>query len=146
MKKYLLILSCFVASFSLAFSVASKKQKPFPDFGYMAPANEVTNINEVFKLSQNYPKTLPKNKLPEFYSIDYKKDWRKYLLSIRSYCYEGNTGVNFRVENNKTRNWYHMPFQHYSANGREGYHGLTREAPVGTNQFAPNQSYATAGA
>jgi hypothetical protein len=146
MKKPILIIVSLMAAFCLAFSIKPKKQKPFPDFGYMAPPSEVTNVSEVFKLSQSYPKTLPKNKLPEFYSIDYKKDWRKYLLSIRSYCYEGNTGVDFRVENNKTRNWYHMPFQHYSANGREGYHGLTREAPVGTNQFGPNQSYPTAGA
>ena len=101
MKKYLLIFACFIALFSLAFSIKPKKQQPFPDFGYMAPVNEITNINEVFKLSQNYPKTLPSNKLPEFYSIDYKKDWRNYLLSIRSYCYEGNTGVNFIVFNSK---------------------------------------------
>ena len=124
----------------------SKKQTPFPDFGYMAPPSEVTNTSQVFKLSQDYPKTLPNNKLPEFYSIDYKKDWRKYLLSIRSYCYEGNTRVDFRVEHNKARNWYHMPFQHYSPNGREGYHGLTKEAPVDAKQFGPNQSYSTAGA
>ena len=146
MKKSILIIVSLMAAFCLGFSIKPKKQKPFPDFGYMAPPSEITNASQVFKLSQNYPKALPNNQLPEFYSIDYKKDWRKYLLSIRSYCYEGNTGVDFRVENNKVRNWYHMPFQHYSANGREGYHGLTREAPVGTNQFGPNQSYSTAGA
>ena len=39
-----------------------------------------------------------------------------------------------------------MPFQHYSPNGREGYHGLTKEAPVDVKQFGPNQNYSTAGA
>ena len=146
MKIKSLILTAIIVALFLSFTIKPKKQIPFPDFGYMVPASEITNVSDVFKLSQDYPRTLPNNKLPEFYNIDYKKDWRSYLLAIRSYCYEGNTGVDFRVENNKFRNWYHMPFQHYSENGREGYHGLTREAPVGIKQFAPTQSYNTAGA
>jgi len=77
----------------------SKAQTKFPDFGFMVPPSEVTNVNEVFKLSQDYPKSLPKNKLPKFYSIDYKTNWREYLLSVRDYCFEGNTNVDFRVEN-----------------------------------------------
>ena len=91
MKKSILIIVSLMAAFCLGFSIKPKKQKPFPDFGYMAPPSEITNASQVFKLSQNYPKALPNNQLPEFYSINYKKDWRKYLLSIRSYCYEGNT-------------------------------------------------------
>ena len=145
-KPLILISTTIIIAAVTLLTITTRKQKPFPDFGYMAPPSEITNANHVFKLSQDYPRTLPNNKLPEFYNIDYKKDWRSYLLAIRAYCYEGNTGVDFRVENNKIRNWYHMPFQHYSANGREGYHGLTREAPVGIKQFASTQSYATAGA
>lgn len=148
MKKTVLItiLVCICGALSLAFSIKSKDQKPFPDFGYMVPPSEIINTNEVFKLSQNYPKQLPKTKTPEFYNIDYKKNWREYLLAVRSYCFEGNTSVDFRVENNKTRNWYHMPFQHYSLNGREGFHGLTKEAPVKAHQLAISQEYATSGA
>ena len=145
-KPLVLISTTIIIAVVTLQTIVLRKQKPFPDFGYMAPPSEITNASHVFKLSQDYPRIRPNNKLPEFYNIDYKKDWRSYLLAVRSYCYEGNAGVDFRVENNKTRNWYHMPFQHYSANGREGYHGLTKEAPVGVNQFASTQSYATAGA
>ena len=124
----------------------AKVQRKFPDFGFMVPVEKVTNSKEVFKLSQDYPKNLPKSPLPKFYSIDYKTNWREYLLSVRDYCFEGNTNVDFRVENNNVRNWYHMPFQHYSANGREGFHGLTKEAPVKPHQLAISQDYATSGA
>lgn len=124
----------------------TKIQRKFPDFGFMVPVDQVTNANEVFKLSQDYPKNLPNSALPKFYKIDYKTNWREYLLSVRDYCFEGNTNVDFRVENNKARNWYHMPFQHYSANGREGFHGLTKEAPVKPHQLAISQDYATSGA
>lgn len=139
-----LIIGCIITLYLI--TLKHKTQQPFPDFGFMVPPSEIKNINEVFKLSQQYPKTLPKNKLPDFYNIDYKKDWREYLLSVKSYCFEGNTDVDFRVEKNKQKKWYHMPFQHYSTNGREGYHGLTREAGIGKNQLAPTQSYSTAGA
>lgn len=147
------ILSVIFVSILVAFTAISikaksqsKVQMKFPDFGFMVPSSEVTNVNEVFKLSQDYPKNLPKNKLPKFYNIDYKTNWREYLISVRDYCFEGNTNVDFRVENNKARNWYHMPFQHYSANGREGFHGLTKEAPVKSHQLAISQEYATSGA
>jgi hypothetical protein len=119
-------------------------QIPFPDFGFMAPPDSVQG--QVFKLSQNYPASLPTGPLPPFYSTDFQKDWRKYLLQVRDYCFEGNTEVDFRVENNKTRAWYHMPWQHYGLSGREGFHGLTKEAPVQPKQLAPTQTGANSGA
>lgn len=149
MKNLSIIFISLLVAFT-AISIKAKSQHKiqikFPDFGFMVPSSEVTNVNEVFKLSQDYPKNLPKSKLPKFYNIDYKTNWREYLLSVRDYCFEGNTNVDFRVENNKARNWYHMPFQHYSANGREGFHGLTKEAPVKAHQLAISQEYATSGA
>jgi hypothetical protein len=110
---------------------------PFPDFGYMLPATEYDG--PIFKLSQNYPDTLPSD-IPSFLSIDYKKDWKSYLEKAQDYCFEGNTDVDFRVENNQVRKWYHMPWQHTSNNGREGIHGLTQEAPVKKYQLAPTQT------
>lgn len=144
----IIFISLLVAFTAISIKAKSqpKIQMKFPDFGFMVPSSEVTNVNQVFKLSQDYPKNLPKSKLPKFYNIDYKTNWREYLLSVRDYCFEGNTNVDFRVENNKARNWYHMPFQHYSANGREGFHGLTKEAPVKAHQLAISQEYATSGA
>ncbi len=117
---------------------------PFPDFGFMVPPDSVSG--EVFKLSQNYPATLPTTPLPAFFQTDYQKDWRKYLLQVQQYCFEGNTEVDFRVEKNTKRDWYHMPWQHYGSSGREGFHGLTKEAPVQPQQLAPTQTYKTGGA
>lgn len=120
---------------------------PFPDFGFMLPPAVVDSQGiRVFRLSQNYPDVLPTNPLPDFFQTDFKKDWRKYLLQVQKYCFEGNTEVDFRVEDNKTRNWYHMPWQNYTSNGREGFHGLTKEAPVQPFQLASGQSYKTGGA
>jgi hypothetical protein len=120
----------------------TSKQTPFPDFGYMVPDYK----GEVFVLSQNYPDTLPKQELPPFFQTDYKKDWRKYLLEVQKYCFEGNTEVDFRVLQNKVRHWYHMPWQHYGPQAREGFHGLTQEAPVKALQLAPTQTDTNTGA
>ncbi len=122
-------------------------QDPFPDFGFMLPPAKADSMGvRVFRLSQNYPEKLPTPPLPEFFKTDFKKDWKKYLLEVQKYCFEGNTETDFRVEDNKKRNWYHMPWQHYTANGREGYHGLTKEAPVKPYQLASSQNFATGGA
>ncbi len=127
---------------------------PFPDFGYLPAPSSYTG--PVFKLSQGYPKVMPKGALPAFFkklpakpfSNDFEKGgWRQYMMAVRDYCFEGNTGVDFRVENNQLRKWYHMPWQHYGPSGREGVHGLTKEAQVlvgqlGTTQNTSGQTYA----
>jgi hypothetical protein len=116
---------------------------PFPDFGYMLPPSQYDG--PVFKLVADYPDTLPTD-IPSFFSINYKHDWREYLERVQEYCFKGNTEVDFRVEKNKVRKWYHMPWQHYGDNGREGFHGLTQEAPVKAYQLAATQSDSTTGA
>lgn len=125
----------------------SAAKAPFPDFGFMLPPAQADSLGiRVFRLSQDYPEKLPEQPLPDFFQTDFKKDWRKYLMQVQQYCFAGNTDVDFRVEDNKVRKWYHMPWQHYSSNGREGFHGLTKEAPVQPYQLAATQSYATGGA
>ena len=124
-----------------------KEQQPFPDFGFMVDAGTVEKDNiPVFRLSQDYPTTMPETELPKFFEIDYQENWKEYLLAVQRYCFEGNTDVAFRPELNKVRDWYHMPWQHYSANGREGFHGLTKEAPVSVGQLGPDYTYSTGGA
>jgi hypothetical protein len=118
----------------------------YPDFGFMPPAHQY--VGRVFKLSQDYPAKLPGTP-PDVCTKDFdeiKKGWRQYLLEVRAYCFEGNVGAadvedDWRVENNKKRPWYHMPWQHYGPNGREGIHGLTKEAPVQVRQLAWTQGY-----
>ncbi len=125
---------------------AAGSQLPFPDFGFMAAPG--TYSGPVFKLSQNYPKSLPpKSAVPAFFSKLPKTPfsasdfgpWHDYMIAVRDYCFEGNTAVDFRVENNKVRAWYHIPWQHYGPAGREGIHGITKEASVQPKQLAPTQ-------
>ena len=94
----------------------------------------------LFVLSQNYPAERPAAR-PDFLSSDFKADWKGYMMKVRDYCFEGNTDVDFRVEHNKTRAWFHMPWQDYGPQGREGIHGLTKEARVQVQQLASSQTY-----
>jgi hypothetical protein len=120
----------------------------YPDFGYLPPPNQYEG--RVFKLSQDYPKVPPDaSQIPAFCKNDFedvKTNWRQYLLDVRAYCFKGNVlGGNveddWRVENNEENKWYHMPWQHYGPSGREGIHGLTKEAPVQVRQLAWSQTY-----
>lgn len=100
----------------------------------------------VFKLSQDYPAAKPgADKIPSFFSKFPKtltadfSNWQGYMMAVRDYCFEGNLDIDWRVQENKVRPWYHIPWQHYGAAGREGIHGLTKEAPVQPNQLAIGQ-------
>ena len=116
----------------------------FPDYGFMAPASQYSG--EPFRLSQDFPgakpdgKKLPAffTKLPKGFSADFTT-WREYMMAIRDYCFEGNVEVDWLVQNNKVRKWYHMPWQHYGSTGREGIRGLTKEASVAPGQLAVGQ-------
>lgn len=117
----------------------------FPDFGYMpAPG---TYTGRVFVLSQDYPTVQPQpdEGVKKILAIDFKKDWKAYLLAVRDYVLEGNINHpggyenDFFLEDNKVRHWYHVPWQHWGTTGREGYHGLTQEGPVSVQMLAPNQ-------
>ncbi len=148
--------SCLLASGTFAMSPrpataaassalpAAASQLPFPDFGFMAPPGQYTG--PVFRLSQDYPAALPGadrmpaffQKLPAVLSPDFSF-WRDYMLAVRDYCLEGNIAVDWRVQDNPVRAWYHIPWQHYGPGGREGIRGLTKEAPVQPGQLAPGQ-------
>jgi hypothetical protein len=117
---------------------------PFPDFGFLPPPTDYHG--DVFSLRQDYPNQKPAaqnrpdffSKLPPKFTTDFA-DWRNYMMAVRDYCFEGNLEVDWRVEHNKARKWYHIPWQHYGPGGREGIHGLTKEAPVQARQLGPRQ-------
>src|SRR2546423_4695125 len=115
-------------------------QPPFPNANpnYIPPPSVYSG--PLFVLSQDYPTQLP-NDLPAFLTTDFKGDWKNYMLRVRDYCFEGNTDVDFRVEHNNKRAWYHMPWQDFGPQGREGIHGLTKEAQVALQQLASTQTY-----
>ena len=116
----------------------------FPDYGFVAPSSQYTG--EPFRLSQDYPAKKPDGtkvpaffaKMPKGFTTDFT-GWREYMMALRDYCFEGNLEVDWRVEKNKARKWYHIPWQHYGNSGREGIHGLTKEAPVAPGQLAASQ-------
>ena len=125
--------ACFLAGMICRIIAADEAtvRGPFADFGFMpAPADY---SGRVFHLSQQYPPTEPgADELPAFLNIDFRKDWRKYILAARDYCFEGNVGAkdaedDFDVSHQTPVRWFHMPWQHFGAFGREGIHGLTKE-------------------
>ncbi|MCW0455515.1 hypothetical protein [Xanthomonas sacchari] len=114
----------------------------FPDFGYAPPS---TYKGPVFQLSQDYPQQPPSGPLPAFFQKLPKplsnnfEAWRGYADAVKAYCLEGNVESDWYVQNNKVRRWYHAPWQHYGPLGREGVHGLTKEAQIQVKQLAPTQ-------
>jgi hypothetical protein len=128
---------------SLLLAAPPSPPQRFPDYGFMAPSKYT---GEPFRLSQDYPATKPDGtklpaffaKMPKGFTTDFT-GWREYMMAIRDYCFEGNLEVDWRVEKNKARRWYHIPWQHYGETGREGIHGLTKEAPVQPGQLAASQ-------
>jgi len=114
----------------------------FPDFGYQPPA---TYTGPLFHLSQNYPATLPSGPPPAFFKLlptklsnDFEQ-WRPYVEAVKQYCLEGNVENDWVVQKNPLRHWYHAPWQHYGPLGREGIHGLTKEAQIQSKQLASTQ-------
>lgn len=119
---------------------------PFPDFAYRPKLKDYKG--PLFKLSQDYPPAKVVAEKPDFLSIpfnenDKEQNWLKYLLAVRSYCFEGNEELDeldWDVRNNDVRKWYHAPWQHWGRNGREGIRGLTREADAEPGQLATTQT------
>ncbi|TNF06753.1 MAG: hypothetical protein EP327_15745, partial [Pseudomonadales bacterium] len=107
----------------------------FPDFGYQPPSKEYSG--PLFQLSQSYPDAAPPaSALPAFFKLlpgkqsnDFET-WREYMDAVKDYCLEGNVENDWNVQKNTLRQWYHMPWQHYGPLGREGIHGLTKEAQI----------------
>jgi len=120
----------------------SGPQPPFPNANPLFIPPAAIYGGPLFVLSQDYPRQMPgPQSRPAFLSSDFKADWKAYMMKVRDYCFEGNTDVDFRVEHNKVRAWFHMPWQDYGPSGREGIHGLTKEAQVQKQQLASSQTY-----
>lgn len=131
-------------------TAASQEDKPYvdqqyPDFGFLPPPTEYKG--RVFTLSQRYPKAEPHAaQRPDFLTIDFREHWREYLLAAQDYCFEdnvqgGDVANDFDAALRAQPTWFHVPWQHATPNGREGVHGLTKEAPVQRQQLAISQTY-----
>ena len=94
----------------------------------------------VFQLRQDYPTSPPPAEGLSWKAFDYKTQPIQYVQSVLQYAYEGNTAVDWQVERNMTRNWYHAPWMHHGNQGRELVHGLTRERHSRAGELQPMQT------
>jgi hypothetical protein len=120
----------------------------FADFGQLPPPSSFTP-DRVFRLSADYPAVKPpvEPEVAKILAIDYTKDWRGYMDAVLDYVLQGNienrsVGEAFFLEDNHVRRWYHVPWQQWGDDGREGLHGLTAEGPVNPYVLSPQQSHA----
>jgi hypothetical protein len=106
----------------------------------------------VYKLSQDYPDTLPPQEQYPWLKIPFKNggpvDPAAYLKAMLQYGLEGNVDVDFYVQDNKVRRWYSMPWMDWNTevasdwpgtDGREFIHGLTHEFDSEGNTFGEAQ-------
>lgn len=130
-----LLLSC-----GLKNNPHSSANTPFHFLSYDTTYPPPQSASDVFELSQQYPDTFNVNEKHPWEAIDFKTDYKKYMQTVLDYCLEGNTEVDFKVQDNKVRTWYHAPWLTYGLNGREYHHGLTRERPVPAGELLPQQN------
>ena len=138
MKNKLSLLA--VVALFLLFSCDQPEKKKsikhnFPSYNNNFPPPVGTK--DIFELSQDYPDTFKVDEKYPWVAIDFKTDYEKYMKSVLDYCLEGNIDVDFKVQNNKIRKWYHAPWLHSGTNGREYHHGLTRERRVPKWEISP---------
>ena len=101
----------------------------FPSFDprHQPPAS----APHLFQLSQNYPIEYDSAASLPWEEIDVATHPIEYLYAVLAYCLEGNIEVEFVVQNNGIRKWYHAPWMHDDGEpngaGRECLRGMTRE-------------------
>jgi hypothetical protein len=119
----------------------ASSEEPFGSSRFIPPETEYKG--PLFELSQDYPTQMPqKSAMPAFFKTDFRQDWRTYMNEARTYCFEGNTNIEWRGQENQVRPWFHMPWQDWGKKGREGIHGLTLEASIRSGQLVKGQEYA----
>ncbi len=96
----------------------------FKDFHGAVDANW---SGPTFKLSQAYPSELPPAGDSPWLAIDFRTNPRDYLYTVLAYILDGNLDVEWRIQDNRKRKWYHAPWMEWDTYGREYVHGLTRE-------------------
>lgn len=138
--------------FRLCIVVAANVVLAGPCFAQVHPAfaNTIDTIppdwtGPKFELSKDYPTSLPSDPKP-WKAFDFKTQPEEYLKAILAYAREGNEEVEWRVEDNAVRKWYHAPgllapgSPSNAASGREFVHGLTRERTSPKLELHPNQT------
>jgi hypothetical protein len=96
----------------------------------------------VFRLSQNYPASVPPDTYP-WLNFDPMTQPKQYLNAALAYFFEGNiradVASSFDPPLDAVRTWYNAPWQDAGLNGREFVHGLTRERVSRPGELATTQ-------
>jgi len=92
-----------------------------------------------FKVRNNYPKTM-KAEEPAWAAIDYRTEPDRYLQAVLAYIVEGNTAVDWQLQKNRKRDWYHAAWMHPV---REPVHGLTFERGSRLHELSAQQTRRT---
>lgn len=130
--------SFFFAALAIACILLGEQSfAQFPDAHELPPSGWG---GSVFELSQDYPTVLPSPEDYPWNDIDFKTEPGDYLDAVLDYVVEGNTAVDWRVQNNAARKWYHAPWMHWGPRGREFIHGLTQERTSRPLELAPTQN------
>lgn len=106
--------------------------------GELPPSDEYDG--PLFKLSQDYPNSTSKPDKQPWLEVDPVGSPDAYQLAIREYFLAGMVEADFRVENNRVRKWYHMPWMHVGRNPRESIRGLTNERASRCHELGPQQN------
>ncbi|GFZ87786.1 hypothetical protein RLOatenuis_7810 [Rickettsiales bacterium] len=81
-------------------------------------------------------------------NVDFFQNWESYIGLVKAYVMKGNASQDYKnsffLEDNHIRNRNHIPWKHWRASGREGFHGLTREGGfMAPYVLAPQQTSKT---
>ena len=115
-------------------AAASLEGQAFPDARNNPPTGW---IGPVFKLSQSYPATPVTTEPKPWKAFSFKTQPAQYAKAVLDYCLEGNTAIDFRVQDNTVRKWYGAPWMHRQ---REFMRGITEERASRPRELHPNQS------
>ena len=131
------LISSTIALLFLSVSLPPAQSQTFPSSNDSIPSGWT---GPVFKLRQDYPATKPAAGPKPWKKFNFKTQSVQYLQSVLSYCEQGNVDVDWQLEKNTTRNWYHAPWLHTTPNGREFVHGLTGERSSRPHELATTQT------
>jgi hypothetical protein len=101
------------------------------------------------KCIEKYPCFIAKTDYPEKHEetsplpwsgIDFKQKPKEYMSTVLDYVVEGNADVDWNLQDNKVRSWYHAPWMHQQ---REPIKGLTRERGSRWHELSQNQTRRT---
>ncbi len=96
-----------------------------------------------FEISLDYPNQYDSSVTLPWENIDFKSDPKGYMESVKKYAIEGNVEVDWNIKKNTVRKWFHAPWMHQDANGREPIRGLTRERYSRWHELSSKQTRKT---